>query len=131
MKISILLIVFSCLSQVCVSKLCDTHLLIHIIVSSCSNICQIHDRYADSNGTFWLLCRTKTTTDPIKISESKQKSSPVIFITSYLNTIHIRQRSVNSPLGLLNATIRVQNGTMWQMNSRLQQIDTVCFLPIK
>lgn len=60
---------------------------------------QVSDKYADQNGTFWLLCRADDVPE-----------TPVVFITSYLNTIHIRQTSVSTQIGLLNATIRVQPG---------------------
>lgn len=68
---------------------------------------QIYDKYADRNGTFWQLC---TITPKIDSNSMKQTSAPAIFITSYLNTIHIRQYSNNNQLGILNATVRVQSG---------------------
>lgn len=79
---------------------------------------QIHDKYAENNGTFWILCRVKTFNSsslpsPSGVNKEKgEKSSVVapIFITSYLNTIHIRQHSSHVDMGLLNATIRVNSG---------------------
>lgn len=62
---------------------------------------KVIDKYADNNGTYWLLCRANREDEPQRAA---------IFITSYLNTIHIRQRSTNNPVGLLNATVRVQPG---------------------
>lgn len=82
---------------------------------------KIYDKYAENNGTFWMLCRVKSfnlPSDQIEENDDRGKSmsssSSVvapIFITSYLNTIHIRQRSNNVDVGLLNATIRVHSGT--------------------
>jgi len=70
---------------------------------------QIYDKYADRNGTFWQLCTLNTKIDSNSI---KQTSTPAIFITSYLNTIHIRQYSNKNQLGILNATVRVQSGKL-------------------
>ncbi|KAL7030062.1 hypothetical protein ACKWTF_006501 [Chironomus riparius] len=71
-----------------------------------SAVIEIYDKYADRNGTFWQLCTINTKIDSNSI---KQTSAPAIFITSYLNTIHIRQYSNNNQLGFLNATVRVQS----------------------
>ncbi|KAG5683953.1 hypothetical protein PVAND_013208 [Polypedilum vanderplanki] len=78
-----------------------------------STTIEIFDKYADHNGTFWQLCSINS----VKVeSNSVQQMSPsVIFITSYLNTIHIRQRSVNNQIGLLNATVRVQSDINYKM----------------
>lgn len=69
---------------------------------------QIYDKYAERNGTVWRLCRASAAGELAKNSISQ--ASSVIIITSYLNTLHVRQRSVRSDLGLLNATVRVHSG---------------------
>lgn len=78
---------------------------------------QIFDKYAEKNGTFWLLCPLNKNVDGAKVIQKRDTSSSVIFITSYLNTIHVRQRSAVSGLGLLNATVRVQPGMKSMMTS--------------
>lgn len=104
------------------------------------NLLEIYDNYADVNGTKWVLCAKRDHRQRIRnrLASSSRASasgqrlplgvddvvagnyedSPV-FITSYLNTLHIRQRSSSSGLSLnqrdkaftapllLNATIKV------------------------
>ncbi|XP_056636815.1 uncharacterized protein LOC130445275 [Diorhabda sublineata] len=61
---------------------------------------EIFDNYSDINGTTWRLCY-----DP-QIDGSPIPTSP-IYISSYLNTIHLRQ--VHGPHGIpLNGTLKVQ-----------------------
>lgn len=70
--------------------------------AECSNgkgALEVYDKYSDSNGTLWRLCfdddSEDTITAPIKIS-------------SFLNTLHIRQ--INELTGVpLNGTLRVQS----------------------
>lgn len=95
-----------------------------------NNLLEIYDNYADVNGTKWILCakrdqkrrhhhaRGRPQPGPSRASGAGQRhglntmdgnagdsdddgSSPV-FITSYLNTLHIRQRSLSSTSAALN-----------------------------
>uniref|UniRef100_A0A1B0GQ85 Uncharacterized protein n=1 Tax=Phlebotomus papatasi TaxID=29031 RepID=A0A1B0GQ85_PHLPP len=66
---------------------------------------EIYDNYADNNGTLWVLCSIHTDQHFPTISHH---SYTPIFITSYLNTLHIRQRTKMGIDGvLLNATVKI------------------------
>lgn len=84
---------------------------------------EIYDNYADaeSNGTIWNLCRVPTSSDQMDSSSSEEdehfskkhfnsnvmQPAPV-HITSYLNTLHIKQRTNSLNVGaVLNATVRI------------------------
>lgn len=74
-----------------------------------SLILQIYDNYADNNGTYWSLCELPTYEEDTQM-EPLVMASP-IHITSYLNTLHIRQKTtLNLNYLKLNATIRIQPG---------------------
>lgn len=69
---------------------------------------QIFDNYADKNGTVWHLCEIEISPDDD--DDVSMQPSP-IHITSYLNTLHIRQYA-GSDIGVkLNASVRTQPGT--------------------
>uniref|UniRef100_A0A182KH01 EGF-like domain-containing protein n=1 Tax=Anopheles christyi TaxID=43041 RepID=A0A182KH01_9DIPT len=98
----------------------------------------IYDNYTDSNGTLWHLCEHHPTGKPTEPEPIKQngleyhyaphgpaklrqpighglaKPAP-IYITSYLNTIHIRQRNANGTGIRLNATVRLQEDAGYKM----------------
>lgn len=85
----------------------------------------MRDNYGDKNGTTWQLCRIGLNVEPEKSIISNSNS--VIFITSYLNTIHVKQSSTNSDLGLLNATIRVQMGEPWEKSLEIPSVYQIFF----
>lgn len=62
-----------------------------------AGIIEVSDNYADSNGTWWFLCETKVGPEQ------------PITITSYLNTLHVRQRSTEIGVNL-NGSVRVLPG---------------------
>lgn len=98
-----------------------------------SSILEIYDNYADVNGTKWILCpkrdqgeitrqgianvgpfRASAAGQNPKDSDRDELNSAPVFITSYLNSLHIRQRnilkgsaSINNELFRLNATFKV------------------------
>lgn len=93
--------------------------------SSCggSSSVEVYDKYADKNGTSWILCPYSESMKTSHVSKRESRrdfTPPVIFMTSYLNTIHIKQSSLSSELGLLNATIRVQP----DVNYKLKLVST-------
>lgn len=60
----------------------------------------VYDTYADTNGTVWKLCYD------IDSEEALIPTTP-IYISSFLNTLHVRQK--NGVIGIpLNCTLRVQ-----------------------
>ncbi|XP_037027805.1 uncharacterized protein LOC119068348 isoform X6 [Bradysia coprophila] len=73
---------------------------------------EIFDNYADNNGTYWHLCevpnsnRLNLLDDPSGIDSLIQPSP--IHITSYLNTLHVREITHNGSIVRLNATVRTQ-----------------------
>ncbi|XP_055323439.1 uncharacterized protein LOC129578625 isoform X2 [Sitodiplosis mosellana] len=71
-----------------------------------ANRIEIYDNYADINGSFWNLCKLSTLEDNYK-GDAILLPSP-IHITSYLNTINIRQKTTDSINLNLNASVRVQ-----------------------
>uniref|UniRef100_A0A182W5H3 Cubilin n=1 Tax=Anopheles minimus TaxID=112268 RepID=A0A182W5H3_9DIPT len=104
---------------------------------------EIYDNYTDSNGTLWHLCEHHSTSKPTNVDSETIKISGVehhysahgaaklrqpvasshstltkpapIYITSYLNTIHIRQRNANGTGIRLNATVRLQEDAGYKM----------------
>lgn len=75
---------------------------------------QIYDNYADNNGTYWHLCEIPNKNVFNLLDESMEidnliRPSP-IHITSYLNTLHIREITHNGSIVRLNATVRTQTG---------------------
>lgn len=106
------------------------------------NLLEIYDNYADVNGTKWILCAkrdrhgNRPVTSALSASSSysasrasgaggqrhgdyslwdEDRDSSPVFITSHLNTLHIRQRSGGSSTSststkrqlLLNVTVKV------------------------
>lgn len=61
---------------------------------------EIVDNYADDNGTWWFLC---------EVPSDLFFPTPQLAITSYLNTLHIRQRSL-SVGAKMNAKLKVKPG---------------------
>uniref|UniRef100_A0A6E8PJD8 Uncharacterized protein n=1 Tax=Aedes aegypti TaxID=7159 RepID=A0A6E8PJD8_AEDAE len=88
-----------------------------------SGFIEIFDNYADKNGTLWHLCElnhpnasvSKAYSAEYKLIENSQAKPAPIYITSYLNTLHIRQRNVQGMGVRLNATIRLQNDIGYKM----------------
>lgn len=95
---------------------------------------EVTDNYADNNGTWWELCDVNDTGMPLFKEFNNKFSSQVsvqqqevttrkitkidtnfayatpIFIRSYLNTLHIRQKVKGLIGAKLNATIYIQRG---------------------
>jgi hypothetical protein len=67
-----------------------------------AGIIEVTDNYADTNGTWWFLC--EATTDP-----GGKLGTSTLAITSYFNTLYIRQKSGASGVRL-NATVKVYPG---------------------
>lgn len=92
---------------------------------------QIYDNYADRNGTLWHLCELNHNpggggapsqelsksaySAEYKLIENNLARPAPIYITSYLNTLHIRQRTVQGLAVRLNATIRLQADIAYKM----------------
>ncbi|XP_055685615.1 uncharacterized protein LOC129791455 isoform X2 [Lutzomyia longipalpis] len=75
---------------------------------------EIYDNYADSNGTVWILCPIHASTQDVPPTKFQQGYTP-IFITSYLNTIHIRQRTKMGIEGVpLNASVKIHSDTNYK-----------------
>ncbi|GAB0092216.1 C-type lectin-like [Sergentomyia squamirostris] len=73
---------------------------------------EVYDNYADNNGTVWVVCSMETGTTQHPQSGNRQKSYPPVFITSYLNTLHIRQHTkMGADTVSLNATIKIHPDT--------------------
>ncbi|XP_055384716.1 uncharacterized protein LOC129614250 isoform X2 [Condylostylus longicornis] len=68
------------------------------------NFLEVVDNYADNNGTKWYLCDNANES---KDFDNLRERAPV-HITSYLNTLHIRQKSFYSSDFGLNASVRLQ-----------------------
>ncbi|XP_031632855.1 uncharacterized protein LOC116346788 isoform X2 [Contarinia nasturtii] len=71
-----------------------------------TNRIEIYDNYADINGSFWNLCKLSALDDNYR-GDAVLLPSP-IHITSYLNTINIRQKTTDLINLNLNASIRIQ-----------------------
>lgn len=95
---------------------------------------EVNDNYADNNGTWWELCDVtdvgmplfrdfshsssnklethldETTTRKMSYLDNGSPYATSIFIRSYLNTLHIRQKIKGLIGAKLNATIYVQEG---------------------
>ncbi|XP_039440556.1 uncharacterized protein LOC120421415 isoform X3 [Culex pipiens pallens] len=92
---------------------------------------EIYDNYADRNGTLWHLCelnhnpgggaatsqeQSKSAySAEYKLIENNLARPAPIYITSYLNTLHVRQRTVQGLAVRLNATIRLQADIAYKM----------------
>lgn len=74
---------------------------------------EVLDNYADSNGTSWYLCHVNS------FEDGSPLSAPVS-ITSYLNTLHIRQRGGVNGIPL-NGSLRVQNDGNYKIKLLRQQ----------
>lgn len=77
------------------------------------NRSQIYDSYADINGSYWNLCKLS---DEIYRDSSALLLPSPIHITSYLNSLHIRQKTTDSNHLKLNASVRVQPGIWLDLN---------------
>ncbi len=65
---------------------------------------EVRDHYADRSGTWWQFC------------EGNQPDTSHLAITSYLNTITVKQISDNSTRGvLLNASLSVIPGKLFRL----------------
>lgn len=99
--------------------------------NGCSNGAgiEIYDNYADaeSNGTIWNLCKVPTISEQIESSSSEEdehfnknhfsimQPAPV-HITSYLNTLFIKQKTNNLNAGaVLNATVRITSDSNYKL----------------
>ncbi|XP_055617633.1 uncharacterized protein LOC129762992 isoform X3 [Toxorhynchites rutilus septentrionalis] len=88
-----------------------------------SGFIEIYDNYADKNGTLWHLCKLNHANESsptaysaeYKLIENNLAKPAPIYITSYLNTLHIRQRNVQGGGVHLNATIRLQTDISYKM----------------
>ncbi|XP_050099213.1 uncharacterized protein LOC126579711 [Anopheles aquasalis] len=97
---------------------------------------EIYDNYTDSNGTLWHLCEhapslvvaagAAAPNDPpnppvhtsgggARLWQHGEPRAAPIYITSYMNTLHIRQRNANGTGIRLNATIRLQADAGYKM----------------
>lgn len=76
---------------------------VHLSNVECNqnNVIEIYDNYADENGTSWHLCH-----DDTEDVDNIVPQAPIA-ITSFLNTLYIRQRNGPIPGISLNATLRV------------------------
>ncbi|KAG5899365.1 hypothetical protein JTB14_036854 [Gonioctena quinquepunctata] len=74
--------------------------LSHSDCSERASVLEIIDNYSDANGTIWKLCQDHDAAD------SSIPSTP-IYISSFLNTLHLRQ--LNGPHGVpLNGSLKVR-----------------------
>ncbi|KAJ8978845.1 hypothetical protein NQ317_004456, partial [Molorchus minor] len=64
-----------------------------------NNVIEVYDNYSDTNGTIWKLCHDPSAAEAILLTP--------IYISSYLNTLHIRQKYGLTGI-LLNGSLRVQ-----------------------
>lgn len=97
------------------------------------HLLEVYDNYADVNGTKWVLCAKRDqprnrlpmqrgSSEADRSAEGDNGDSSPVFITSYLNTLHIRQKSgpaLNSvdqsrQGGRLNATIKVYEDKLYR-----------------
>ncbi|PSN38794.1 hypothetical protein C0J52_23227 [Blattella germanica] len=67
-----------------------------------AGIIEVTDNYADANGTWWFLCESNP-------GQEGRIGSSTLAITSYFNTLYIRQRSGATGVRL-NATVKVYPG---------------------
>lgn len=67
-----------------------------------AGIIEVTDNYADTNGTWWFLCEAAT-------EPGGKLGSSTLAITSYFNTLYIKQKSGTSGVQL-NATVKVYPG---------------------
>jgi len=67
-----------------------------------AGIIEVTDNYADTNGTWWFLCEAIT-------GPGGRIRSSTLAITSYFNTLYIKQKSHTSGVQL-NATVKVYPG---------------------
>jgi hypothetical protein len=67
-----------------------------------AGIIEVTDNYADTNGTWWFLCEAAT-------ELGGRSGSSTLAITSYFNTLYIKQKSRASGVQL-NATVKVYPG---------------------
>nr|CAD7401353.1 unnamed protein product [Timema cristinae] len=65
-----------------------------------AGVIEVSDNYADMNGTWWFLCEDSV--------------GETLAITSFLNTIHVRQRSEQFGVRL-NGTIQVKKDTNYKL----------------
>lgn len=84
-----------------------------------SGVIEVYDNYYDTNGTAWKLCYDGDTEDAIV---------PVtpISITSFLNTLHLRQRSGTVGISL-NGSLRVQPDAEFKtklLNHREEEVES-------
>ena len=71
-----------------------------------NGVIEVYDNYYDTNGTTWRMCYD---------ASSEEAVLPVtpISITSFLNTLHLRQRS--GAVGIsLNGSLRVQEDVLFK-----------------
>ncbi|XP_055844862.1 uncharacterized protein LOC129911179 isoform X2 [Episyrphus balteatus] len=103
-----------------------------------NNVIEIYDNYADYNGTKWQLCKYPNLTqldDEQYVSstgnkhqehqqQQQQQQNPdyplepqlaPVYITSYLNTLHIRQRTYSKSDINLNGTVRIQQDNNYKL----------------
>lgn len=94
-------------------------LRVRLAETNCSKddgILEIHDKYADTNGTFWHFC--------FPTEENPLLPAVPTAITSFLNTIHMRQ--MNSAFGFfLNGSLKVQPDPGYKDKLLRQRSDAV------
>ncbi|GLV32031.1 tolkin [Carabus blaptoides fortunei] len=84
------------------------------------------DNYADSNGTSWHLCYSGAAGDESIEADGSVlvASAAPLAITSYLNTLHVRQRS--RTLGIpLNGSVRVRTDVNYKIKLLRQEESVV------
>lgn len=85
---------------------------------------QIFDNYADNNGTYWHLCEVPNKNRLNLLGGSTEIESLIrpspIHITSYLNTLHVREITHNGSNVRLNATVRTQSGKLWAYSIQIR-----------
>jgi hypothetical protein len=67
-----------------------------------AGIIEVTDNYADSNGTWWFLCEANP-------DSGGRIGSLTLTITSYFNTLYLRQKSGAAGVQL-NATVKIYPG---------------------
>ncbi|XP_055912798.1 uncharacterized protein LOC129946580 isoform X2 [Eupeodes corollae] len=99
-----------------------------------NNVIEIYDNYADYNGTKWQLCKYPNLTqlddeqyvgiskpEHQKLQQQQKHDYPLepqlapVYITSYLNTLHIRQRTYSKSDINLNGTVRIQQDNNYKL----------------
>ncbi|CAG9865029.1 unnamed protein product [Phyllotreta striolata] len=76
--------------------------------SDSTSYVEISDSYSDANGTTWKLCYDR---------ETEFAASTPIYISSYLNTLHLRQMHGVKGI-LLNGTLKVQYDSNYRVKLR-------------